>query len=391
MKMLHERTLGIALVTVAGMSLLAGCSTGGGAKPAEAGAVNCDQASIAEKLAQYAAEPEFVAPGPAFDASQAQGKTVINIPLTSTLPYNQDIDAAMARAAEAAGVKFIQYSNQGSPAEWIQGIQSGIAQRVDAIILEGSPDPKLLGPQIAEAQAAGIPVISTHLFDVSQVEEALSSDLGLSAIMPAHHNRAGELMADYIINASACDVNALFVTADDVSASQGIEDSFVAELGSVCAETCSAKVVNVPIASWGQNIPGEVQSALTANPKINWVVPVYAGGMQGVLSGVRQANATDRVRSVSYGGTASTNQMIQDGDVIVAQVGESPEWNGWANMDVALRLLSGVDLLEDENVPQRILDTENVDETGTPPVEGAGYGPASAYEDGYLELWGLAP
>jgi ribose transport system substrate-binding protein len=389
--MFQKRTLSVAVVAVASMSLLAACSTGTDAKPGGSAAANCELTPIAEKLAQFTAEPEFVAPGPAFDASKAQGKTVFNIPLSSSNQFDNAITGASEDAAEKAGVNFVNWPNQGSPAEWVQGMNAAISQGADLILLEGSPDPKLLGPQIAEAEAAGIPVVSAHLFDVSQAEEAMNSDLGLSAIMPAHHNRAGELMADYIINASKCDVNALFVTADDVSASQGIEDSFVAELEEVCGDSCSAKVVNVPIASWGQKIPGEVQSALTANPNINWVVPVYAAGMQGVLSGVRQANATDRVKSVSYGGTASTNQMIQDGDVIIAQIGESPEWNGWANMDVALRLLSGVEALEDENVPQRIIDTENVDDTGTPPAEGAGFGPASAYEDGYLTLWGVAP
>lgn len=391
MKLINRRTISVAVVGVTGMSMLVACSSSNSSDPDAAAAANCDLAPIAAEVEKYTAVPEFVAPGPAFDASAAAGKTIFNIPLSSSNQFDNAITTASERAAEQADVNFVNWPNQGSPAEWAQGMNAAISQGADLILLEGSPDPKLLGPQIAQANDAGIPVVVAHLYDVSQVEEAMSPDIGLAGVMPAHHNRAGKLMADYMINASGCDVNALFVTADDVSASQGIEDTLVGELEDVCADTCSTKVVNVPIASWAQNLAGEVQSALTADPTINWVVPVYAAGMQGVLSGVRQAGATERVKAVSYGGTASVNQMIQDGDVIVAQVGESPEWNGWANIDVALRLLSGGETLEDENVPQRIIDAENVEELGVPPEEGAGFGPASMYEDGYLEIWGIEP
>lgn len=381
-----RRTAVFAILAAVGTSSLVACSSGGDGKSQNAAGPGCDLSTVTAEVNKYLAVSHFQAPGPAFDAAKARGKTVFNIPLSSSDQFDNAITAASAKAAKAAGLRFVNWPNQGTPSEWVQGMDAAISQKAAAIILEGGPDPKLLGPQLARAKQAGIKVISAHLYDASRAANALKQAMTLSAVMPAHHDRAGALMANYAVKASACHVNALFVTADDVSASQGIEDTFVSTLKARC-KACKATVVNVPITTWAQNIPTTVQSALIRDPTINWVIPVYAAGMQYVVSGVGQANATSRVKSVSYGGTAATNQMIENGTVIVAQVGESPEWNGWANIDQTLRVLSGVSPLADENVPHRIIDSSNVKETGTPSQEGAGFGPASQWENGYLGLW----
>lgn len=349
---------------------------------------DCIGAATSKALDDALAVPPFRAPGPEFDASAAAGKTVFNIPLSSSNQFDNAITAASEEAAEKAGLKFVNWPNQGKPSEWVQGIEAAIAQHADGVILEGGPDPELLGPQLAEAKAAGIQVVSAHLYDASEVEQAMTVSRSLAGVVPAHHHQAGELMADYVSRASGCNADVLFVTADDVSASRGIEDAFKNTLSSTCAD-CNTTVINIPIGSWAQNIPTEVQSALTRDPRINWVVPTYAAGAAYVASGVLQANASQRVRSVSYGGTASVNQMIADNQVLVGQIAESPEWNGWANVDQMLRLLTGNPAVADENVPHRIIDTTNVKDTGTPSQEGAGFGDASTWEDGYSKLWGL--
>ena len=71
------------------------------------------------------AEPTFSPPGPAFDASKAKGKTIVNVSLNSTVPFNQIVDAAMGEAGKDAGVKVVQFTNQGQVSQWIQGVQSG--------------------------------------------------------------------------------------------------------------------------------------------------------------------------------------------------------------------------------------------------------------------------
>jgi ABC-type sugar transport system substrate-binding protein len=48
-------------------------------------------------------------------------------------------------------VKLIQFNNEGTPAQWVNGMNQAIAQKVDLIILEGSPDPRAPARSAIEA------------------------------------------------------------------------------------------------------------------------------------------------------------------------------------------------------------------------------------------------
>lgn len=384
----HGLTVSLAAVVVLG---LAGCSEGSSPVAADSGgsspAVDISAAKAAIEKAK--AVPTFTAPGPAFDASKAKGKTVLNISLNSTVPFNQIVDAAMEDAGKAAGVKVVQFTNQGQVSQWSQGVQSGVARGVDAIVLEGSPDPKLLGPQLAAAKAAGIPVINTHLYDESEVVAAKKEQPNVTAFVDAHHHRAGKLMADYAIVNSGGRVNAYFVTSNEVLPSAGIAKAFEDELTAQCPNTCKAELVNVPIADWATKVPTQVQTALLKDPTINYVVPVFDGMTPFLVTGITQAAKTGSVKIVAYNGTASVLQMIQDKNLVVAEVGEPLEWLGWANMDQVMRVLAGVDPVASEKTPLRVFDASNIDETGKPANQKDGYGNPDEFKNGYRTLWGL--
>jgi ribose transport system substrate-binding protein len=56
-------------------------------------------------------------------------------------------------------------------------------------------------------------------------------------------------------------------------------------------------------------------------------------------------------------------------------------------MDQAFRILLGEPTVP-QRTPIRIFDSTNVDDAGTPPTVGTGYGNALA--EGFTELWGLS-
>jgi ribose transport system substrate-binding protein len=385
----HGLTASLAVVAALG---LAACSEGTsptGANANDASGPAVDTSAAKAEIDKAKALPSFSAPGAAFDAAKAKGKTIVNVSLNSTVPFNQIVDAAMGEAAKEAGVKLVQFTNQGQVSQWIQGVQSGIAQKADAIVLEGSPDPKLLGPQLAAAKAAGIPVISTHLYDESYVETAKKEQPNVAAFVDAHHYRAGTLMADYAIVNSGGHVNAYFVTSNEVQPAAGIAKAFQDELAARCADTCKAQVVNIPISDWATKVPTQVQTALLKDPAINYVVPVFDGMTPFLTTGITQAGKTGSVKIVAYNGTASVMKMIQDKNLVVAEVGEPLEWLGWANMDQVLRVLSGVQPLASQKTPLRVFDATNVDEAGKPVNQKDGYGDPNQFKEGYRTLWGL--
>jgi ribose transport system substrate-binding protein len=64
---------------------------------------------------------------------------------------------AQAEAAKVVGLKFVEFKNEGNPSQWVAGMNQAIGQKVDLIILEGSPDPRALTVRLAEAKSSGNP------------------------------------------------------------------------------------------------------------------------------------------------------------------------------------------------------------------------------------------
>lgn len=389
--MQHTRGARALALSVAAASVLSLTACSEGTAPGVAGQTEpgIDTTEVRAIVDAAKAEPTFRPPGPAFDASPARGKTIVNISLNSTVPFNQIVDAAMEEAGRAAGVKVVQFTTQGQVSQWVQGMDSAIGQKADAIVLEGSPDPRLLGPQLAAAKKAGIPVISTHLYDESYIESATKTLPDIAAFVDAHHYRAGTLMADYAIAHSGGNVNAYFLTSNEVHPAAGIADAFRDELTLRCPETCTAEIVSVPVSDWATRVATQVQTALLRDPTINYMVPVFDGMAPQLVAGITQAGKAGSVKIIAYNGTASVMQMIQDKNIVVAEVGEPLEWLGWANMDQVLRVLSGVPPVASEKTPLRLFDASNVHEAGTPVNQTDGYGDPDEYRDGYRTLWGI--
>ena len=225
-------------------------------------------------------------------------------------------------------------------------------------------------------------MLVTHYFD-----ETAEAPTDIDALVRAPFNRAGKLEADWIITDSGAEADVLLVQASDAPPSSGVLKTIDDEFAAACPDTCKTTVVDVPVVDWTTKTQGEVQSALVRNPehRLRRAAVRRDGPLR--VGGRGRERSDRRVKIVSFNGTPSVLKMIQDGTPVAMNVGENPEWLAYANMDQALRILSGVDPVETENTPVRIFTEENVDEAGTPPELGKGYG--DAYVSGYETLWGL--
>lgn len=358
----------------------------------DSGGDTSGDSSAAQEEAAAAVEaakeiPEFTLEAEPVDISKAEGKTMFNIPVASTIPYVAAVDDEMQKIAEENGVKFVQFENEGTPTEWARGMDQAIDQGVDLIVLQAGNDPNLVIPQLKKAQEAGIPVLVSHLYQNGESPNPEVADL-VTAYVTVPFHEAAALSADYAVAESGCDVNALIITASEVPPSDGIVDAMETQLSDRCPDAKS-KVVNVPVVDWGTKIQPEVQSALQADPDINWVLPIYDSMSLPAEAGIKQAQRSEDVRIASYNGTPDILKLIQDGDIMAANQGENINWLGWANMDQAFRILADGPIIEDGNeaTPLRTFDDSNIDEVGTPPTPDEGYG--DAYITGYEELWGI--
>lgn len=345
--------------------------------PASADAV-LDQAKT--HLAEYSRLPTFSAPGPAFDAKACmKDKKVFVIPLSSSNPFNVEISRSMQETADAVGFEMTNWANQLKLDQWVQGMQQAIANNYDLIDLQGGLPPAALGPQIQEARAKGIKVTTTHLFDVTQpVPENLDGSARMS------YSTAGKLMADWAMVKTGGKVNAVIIGSDEIPPTSAFVKSIKDRLDE--CKNCKYKYVNAPVTEWGSKIQSSVQSALIADPGINYILPIYDSMSQFVIPALKITNRQDNVKIASYNGTPFVLDLLREGEVEM-NVGESLGWVGMAGMDANMRLLCGLNKVTKLNTPLYIFDEGNVKTAGVPASYESGYG--DVHKDGFMKLWGL--
>jgi ribose transport system substrate-binding protein len=346
------------------------------------------QATAKAAIEKGKAVPQFSLDAESFDASKASGMTIFNIPVSSAIPYVAAVDKEMQKVAKDRGIKWVQFENQGNPTQWATGMNQAISQKADLIILDAGIDPKLLIPQLRRAKAAKIKVLVNHLYQNGEAPDQQILDL-IDGYITVPFHESGELSVQYAVADGGCDAvkSALIINAKEVPPSQGIVDAMTAKLAELCPDA-KAKVVNVPVVDWGTKIAPEVQSALSADPNMKWVLPIYDSMSIPAIAGIRGAGKAANVKVASYNGTPDVMKLIESGDNMAADMGENIEWLAYANMDQAMRILTDGPIIKDgnENTPLRVFDDSNVKEAGAPEyVKGFG----TSYITGYKKLWGV--
>lgn len=373
-------TATVALVLGAGV--VAGC---GGSSSSNATAASNDS-GLAEATAivnTHKQVPQFVLNAPAYNARAAvTGKTIFSIPSISGIPFHEVGDAEMKRVAESLGAKWIEYANQGNPPEWAAGIEQAITRKVSLIDL-GDLDPTLVIPQLQDAKKAGIPTVLTQIYNTGQPLPASVKGL-ITAQRTAPFDDAARVAAAWSVVQTHGHPNVLISTSEEQPPNPGIVQAFKSELQRL-APSAQTTTSNVPLTDWATKIQPETQSAFVKNPNINVAYGVYDAQDPYIGAGIRAAGKSGQIPIVSYNGSAETLKELQQGNLVKAVVGENLIWLAWANLDEQMRVLAGLPAVPDEKTPLRLFDKSNVNEAGTPPKDGEGYG--TAYITGYENLW----
>ncbi len=377
---------GLAISTVLAVAAC-GSSSGGGGSASGGGnssGPTAAQLQSAQALVNaHTGQAAFVAPGPAFDPSKARGKTVYAIPVSASVPFNVYVGKYLTQALSKFDIKTVYYSTTGQSSQWVSGMNTAISQHAAAIDLIGM-DPGALQPQITAAKAAGIPVIVDHFLDTGHADYAGYKNV--AGIVGAPYNLAGQLEAAYAIQDTKGKGTVLLVQSPDLLSSTDVAVGIEAEFAKDCP-ACHVVKVDVPFNDWSTRMQTAVSSALTRYPDTKYVLPVFDGMVQYVLPAITAAGKSNSVKLASYNATPFALNYLANGNIVTMDLGESFAWLGYALADETLRLMVGQQPLTDEKVPVRVFTSANVNETGNPPAINTGYG--TAYEAGYLQLWGL--
>jgi ribose transport system substrate-binding protein len=378
----------LGAVCAALASLCAGCGSGASGTSTAPGSAQAGVMAARAELARFRSSPSFIAPGPAFMATaRVRGKQIFEIPITSSVPFVAAVEQGMRQAASLVGAKLTVFPNEGQPSQWAQGISTAIAQRASAIVLFAQ-DPQLVGPQIAQAQRAGIPVIVLRTTGEGEACPGRGAGAALgTTCVPGPFEQAGRLEADAVISQSGGRADVLMITSNDARSTRPLVRALAQEFRLRCP-ACRTRNVDVPIPQWADRIATEVRSALVRDPEIDYVIPIYDSMSQFAVPAIAAAGASARVKIATFNGTPFVLKLLQNRDVVATDVGESLAWIGWASMDQVFRVLSGVPPARSEHTPVRVFDASNVAEAGNPPQFDTGYG--DAYVEGYRKLWGAS-
>lgn len=358
-----------------------GLAAGAALWPGLAAAEAHDAMAKAKALIEtHRAIPAFAPEGAPFDARACMAdKKIFSVPITMAIPFVVELENAMARAAEDVGFEYTVWENQGGSDAWIQGINQAISQGYDVVDVTGGLNPAVVTPQLMEAAAAGLKVTTTHLYDETQ--EQLDF-VDASAKVP--FSTVGEILAAWAHVETDGAPNVLIIGSDDVLPTEPFVASIQSTLAEFCPD-CKQTYLNVPVSEWATRIQSGTQSALLADPGINYILPVYDSMSQFVLPAMRIAGATD-VGVATFNGTPFVLDMVREGTVTM-NVGESLGWAGYAAMDALMRTACDLEVPESLGIPLLIFDETNVETAGIPADFDSGYG--DAHVSGYRALWGL--
>ena len=245
----------------------------------------------------------------------------------------------------------------------------------------GGTDPAVLGPQIQEAKKAGVKIFVSHLYDT-----IIPPDPNVDLSLPIPYHTVGDIIAAWIATKTQGKANVLIIGSDEIVPTKTYVKGLTDGLAKYCGDGCKSSYINAPVPEWSTKIQPSVQSALLADPTINYVVPIYDSMSQFVIPAIRITGKHDSVKIATFNGTPFVIDAVRNGDVEM-DIGESLGWIARSILDGYMRRFAGLPDDKELYVPLYIFDSSNAKTAGVPAGYDTGYG--DQHVDGYAKLWKL--
>ena len=198
-------------------------------------------------------------------------------------------------------------------------------------------------------------------------------------------------VADWIIADSGGKGSVVINQSTDGPAPVAYVDAAEEEFEQACPD-CEVAINEISSSNFSLIAPS-TSSALLKAPDATYVVSEFDQYLQPTLGGVQQAGKTASVKGLSGGAQLAGLQMLADDNFLYAAAGQSAAYQGWADADAVLRLMtgtSGADLPQYE-IPIRLFTRDTIDDvqlTEEAQASGEWFGPTD-FPASYEQLWGV--
>lgn len=338
--------------------------------------------AIVEALSGAAAF-QFTGPSIAV-GDQLKGKRIYAIGNGLKFFFVQNWLSGVKEAAEALGMTVTAVDASANDPAGL--IEQGVAQGYDVILLQ-SVDSATMAAPLADAKAAGIPVIELTTSD-PQLPSAEAKARGIYGYVTFCYSCAGKQMAAFVVADGGGNTSAVIYDVPGLVVSEAMVKAFQSEVTRLCP-TCHVEVINAPFAQWSdlQTLTGTAIEGNAGAERL-YLVPVFDAMVPiGVAAAVAEKAAGDRVKIVTYNGTDAGLPGVANGTV-AADIGGPQVWLGWATVDQVARALIGVDAAPNEMLPHRIFSSANIKDVDLKATEDTWYG-GTDFRAEYKKLWGL--
>jgi len=341
-----------------------------------------------EALSQPVTELDL---GPA-PASIPENKTVFYI--TCSVPVCAEIGSGVEEAVAALADKgwtIKTTSHQDTPDTVAAAFDAAIAAKPDVVMTSGNPR-EWFQTQLDTLESMNIPVVSWSIPEPFEP----GSGIAVNILSGDDYFYYGVVMADYAYATSA-NKNILFVGLPVFPVLSLVQDGFKAEIELICPE-CTVKFQEIGLADLGTNLPGQMVSALQADPNLDFIAYAFGGMMFGVPEALEAAGLVDQAKAVSQAGSPMNFQFIADGKHQTGEFALASGLLGWRAVDIAITLFTdgtiskspAVEGIFDKTdiglngLPRQILTQPTVkDPTALwPGIEG--------FQDLFKQRWGLS-
>ena len=344
----------VAAALAAGL-VLSGCSSSSEeeAAPTESASAPAAADGLATAKAAYdaalAASLTFAYPGDAFDASAASGKKVAMISINDQIPVLKQWTDTIKAGLESQGVTVTQTSDAGGVIDPLpKFFAQAVTDKVDLIVTNAVP-----AALIPLADLGDIPVMTTN----QTAAPGIAPAAGIAADPSFDFSAAASLMADWFCVTGAGAGNAVVWGSEGQASSPIMIDTIKARTTANCPD---AKVdyQDAPLATWFDGtLDGVAKNAVTADPTITHLMPLYDGMTIATGAGVDAAGSA--AIQGSFNMTPAIAAGIGKGSVKM-DVGCPNDWFSYATVDASLRLLTGNAVPANYGITCKVFDESNI-------------------------------
>lgn len=267
--------------------------------------------------------------------------------LTQTHVFYQDMVQTMQEEARKQGFTLrVQYAEFDLRKQNDQ-METFITQGVDAIILAPA-DSSGVGPVVADARKAGIPVFTADIAAKgAEVVSHIASD----------NYKGGEILGHYLAKLVSGEAIVAIIDHPSVESVQQRTAGFVAALD----KYPGMKIV--------QRVPGEgqrdkafkaAQDLLQANPDLTAIFGINDDSALGALAAVEEAGRQDKIVIVGFDGTPEALDTIGRGTALKADCVQFPKEIGRTTIDTIAAFFRGEQVPPVVPVNVEIYDQERV-------------------------------